>query len=155
MTYAKDTEVPADRSRAEIERTLQRYGARVKWPTHVGECWVWIGVIDSKGYGVASRSKTKKARAHRVFYEAFRGPIPEGLDIDHLCRLRACVNPAHMEPVTRRENVLRGEHPKVLAYWNGTCTRGHPMNGENLYISPGGQRQCRECRRRRDRERSR
>jgi hypothetical protein len=75
-----------------------------------------------------------------------KGPIPEGLEIDHLCRVQLCVNPEHLEAVTHRENMLRSPLPNFQAYVAGTCTRGHPMTGDNL----GGQRkdgrwQCKAC----------
>jgi hypothetical protein len=77
-------------------------------------CWEWTSTRMSAGYGQmwdGTRGRTQGA--HRLFYEAFIGPIPEGLELDHLCRNRACVRPDHLEPVTRRENLLRGAGTKL------------------------------------------
>ena len=80
------------------------------------------------------------ALAHRVAYELQVGPIPVGLQLDHLCRVRSCVNPAHLEPVTSAENTRRG-----LRAMKTHCPQGHPYAGENLLIRPTGQRRCRTC----------
>jgi hypothetical protein len=79
-------------------------------------CWLWQGTVASTGYGQIRHSVAGYGRtlmAHRFFWEQRNGPVPEGLDLDHLCRVRACCNPDHLEPVTRRENVLRGSRTKV------------------------------------------
>lgn len=80
-------------------------------PAHrpdLGPCWVWTAARHGKGYGMFSVDRKRKVRAHRFAYEMMVGPIPEGLDLDHLCRNRACVNPEHLEPVTRSVNLKRG-----------------------------------------------
>lgn len=72
-------------------------------------CWIWIMSLDGRGYAQMWDTRTRRLRrAHRVYYEVFVGPIPDGLHIDHLCRVTNCVNPAHLEPVTHRENLMRG-----------------------------------------------
>lgn len=87
--------------------------------THNGTpCWIWSG-SRVNGYGKICRGG-KKHRLHRLVYELFAGPIPDGLELDHLCRRRACCNPAHLEPVTRLENVRRGEKPARTI-----CPKGH------------------------------
>lgn len=152
--YAETTTVSSSKSRAEIEATLERYGRHLRIHGK-GGCWEWTGPRTINGYARMSLSKTRHCVAHRVIYELFRGPIPDGLDLDHLCRVRHCVNPAHLEPVTRRENVMRGESPKIKAHLAGRCVRGHEMTAQNTYISPKGVRQCRECNRIREARRSR
>ena len=107
-------------------------------------CWFWTGYLNEHGYGrVLWRKRTWLA--HRLSYEAFVGPIPAGLELDHLCRVRSCVNPTHMEPVTHGENVRRGEaSARKLAKTH--CRHGHPYSGENLIVEPiSGSRKCRTC----------
>lgn len=126
-----------------------------------GECWVWNACRDRHGYGmfgVGGRAGGN-ARAHRVSYELSVGPIPDGLVIDHLCRNRACVNPQHLEPVTMRTNILRGEAASALRESKAAithCPAGHPYSPENtIYRKGTGWRRCRECSRAEARERMR
>lgn len=108
-------------------------------------CWLWRGTILQGGYGQI-KVKKRKMQAHRFFYELLVGPIPEGLTIDHLCRVRNCVNPAHLEPVTGRENTLRGNNPAAQNARKTHCKRGHPLSGSNLRSSKDGrQRRCKTC----------
>jgi hypothetical protein len=116
-------------------------------------CWNWTGKINAYGYGVISLSRREigeriRSRvAHRVVYETVVGPIPEGLDLDHLCRNRRCVRPDHLEPVTRKENLRRGssEHSGGKTH----CKYGHEFTPENTIIHKHtGYRACRTCRNR-------
>jgi len=104
-----------------------------------GDCWLWTGSISSEGYGRYGHEYT-----HRLMYERYVGPIPEGLHLDHLCRNRICCNPTHLEPVTSRENFLRGESPGARALRTNFCKRGHEFTPENT-IHKQGYRTCRAC----------
>lgn len=119
-------------------------------------CWIWTGGVANHGYGeigVGSRvggAKRTKLLVHRLVYELLVGEIPDGLDIDHLCRNKICVNPAHLEPVTRRENLARGNGNITKTH----CPQGHPYDEANTYRKKsryGFQRICRTCERRRQR----
>lgn len=107
-------------------------------------CWVWqLALTPVTGYG-ALTIDYKQYKAHRVSYEVFVGPIPDGLHIDHLCRNRACVNPAHLEPVTPQVNMLRGESPGAKAHRRELCEHGHPY--AEFGVMRHGRRVCRFCR---------
>lgn len=128
----------------------ERFWAKVE---KTATCWLWKGARTSHGYGtfvVDGRRRSKKyGMAHRVAYELVVGPIPAGLTIDHLCRVPACVNPKHLEPVSMSVNVLRGDAPTKNAALNLAkthCPQGHPYSGANLYVYPDGRRGCRKCR---------
>lgn len=113
------------------------------------ECWHWTGTL-GRGYGLLWTGE-RLVVAHRWLYEREKGPIPDGLQLDHLCRVRACVNPAHLEPVTGRTNVLRGIGISAENARKTHCKYGHPLNGKNLY-KRNGKRHCRACRLRNERE---
>jgi HNH endonuclease len=108
-------------------------------------CWLWKGHRLAGGYGQVSMNDKMKL-AHRVVYEAFRGPIPEGLQLDHLCRNRGCVNPDHLEPVTQRVNTLRGLTLPAENSAKTHCKHGHPLSGDNLYVWNGSRGRIRACR---------
>lgn len=109
-------------------------------------CWLWMGPRKVSGYGVL-RSKRAGHGAHRVFYDLFVGPIPEGMEIDHLCRVPSCVNPDHLEAVTPEENRRRSLSPMGHMLRTNTCKRGHEMTPENSYSRPSHptRHQCRTC----------
>ena len=104
-------------------------------------CWLWLGGTDTSGYGQLWLNGRQKL-AHRYFYEMAYGLIPEGMQIDHLCRVRRCVNPDHLEVVTHIENIRRGTGSGSRTY----CPKGHPYDPSNTVFNSKGHRECRICR---------
>lgn len=111
---------------------------------------LWTANKGNGGYGLF-RVGSRNLLAHRFSYEALVGPIPDGLQIDHLCRIRACVAPDCLEPVTPRENTLRGNTSAAANAAKTHCLNGHPFDEQNTRIDSHGKRQCRECQRAYDR----
>ena len=160
MWYASGmskTEVP----QRVINRVFERLGEHSP-----DECWPWPGGLAS-GYGRVGWRENYKgywAAAHRIVWEALKGPIPEGLDLDHLChdpetctiasecQHRRCCNPDHLEPVTRKVNLARGGTIPARNSKITHCPKGHPYDGTNLFHDTKGRRNCRECVRARNRE---
>lgn len=118
----------------------------------LGPCWIWTGAVNVRsGYAqffIMDKGRDRVIRGHRHAYLTLVGPTPLGLD--HLCRVRRCVNPAHLEPASQAENLRRS--PIAVATINASkthCQQGHPLYGDNLYLYPNGSRDCRVCRRER------
>lgn len=113
-------------------------------------CWIWQGAKSKKGYGsIGIRIDGRKTTTspHRVTYEALVGSIPDGLHLDHLCRVPSCCNPDHLEPVTPGENIRRGVHPLINGSWHAEkthCPQGHLYDEANTRVYRGG-RHCRAC----------
>lgn len=129
----------------------------------VTPCWVWQGTKNEKGYARAQFHSGKNTRIHRLSYEAYIGPIPDGLQIDHLCSVTSCVNPAHLEPVTGTENrnrqsirngqTIGGKPPPNKGMSRGGwqrfathCQNGHELTPDNVAIRSDGGRRCIACR---------
>ncbi len=117
-------------------------------------CWLWMGGVNRDGYGHIRGYENRRIGVHRFAYELLVGSIPEGLEIDHLCRVRRCVNPEHLEPVPHRVNVLRGQAPSSANAHKTHCVHGHEFTPENTYVEPSnGYRKCRTCHLQQQRER--
>lgn len=106
-----------------------------------GDCWLWLAGVDRNGYG-RYNDQGRTTFAHRFAYQQIKGDIPNGLVLDHLCRVITCVNPEHLEPVTIGENVRRGI---ALMPRKTHCKNGHPISGDNIKLRSNGQPRCREC----------
>lgn len=111
-------------------------------------CWIWLGTTQ-RGYGVASigDGTGRQELAHRLIYQMLVGPTTPRQPLDHLCRNPLCVNPAHLEQVDDRVNLLRGRTITAVNAARTHCPEGHPYTGDNLYVAPDGARHCRACRR--------
>ena len=124
----------------------------------LGPCWVWTGGLFDNGYGqfiIMQGRRGSPKGAHRQAWELLRGPVPDGLHLDHLCRNHPCVNPDHLEPVTNAENNRRGVSPSAINDRKTYCDYDHEFTEENTYRPPKRPhtRQCRKCIRRREQER--
>lgn len=124
-----------------------------------GDCWEWLASTVA-GYGQIRIGKTEDGRtrtgkAYRVVYELLVGPVPPGLELDHLCRNKLCCNPDHLEPVTHAENIRRGQAPAGKSARSTHCKRGHAFTASNtLYYAPRNERICRTCSRLREMQRA-
>jgi len=106
-----------------------------------GDCWLWTASQRPNRYGQFS-ANGKGLLAHRVSYQWEHGPIPKGLEIDHLCRVRHCVKPSHLEAVTHQENIQRGANQNRI---KTHCPQGHPYTKTNTWLSKRNQRNCKRC----------
>ncbi|MDE1867836.1 MAG: HNH endonuclease [Thaumarchaeota archaeon] len=127
----------------------ERFISKIDFQSSKNGCWVWIGHIDRKGtqyeYGRFWFNNTN-AMAHRFSYEVLAGnKIPEGYQIDHLCKNQLCVNPKHLQAVPQQENSNRSNNPMAINSRRTECIRGHELSGVNLYIAKDGHRKCKKC----------
>ena len=129
---------------------MAKFDARWTLGAGVDACWEWTAGTNEMGYGLM-RAAGDRLLAHRISYTYWRGQIPDGLSLDHLCRNRRCVNPAHLEATTHRTNILRGVGFTAQHARKDECIHGHPLSGDNLWIDSRGSRVCRECNRGRSR----
>lgn len=136
---------PAERFAAKVNR-LGPWSLRHNAP---GRCHIWTRATNAKGYGRFWHNGRAEL-AYRWAYAAAHGPIPDGLEVDHRCRNRACVNPEHLEAVTHRVNVLRSSNVAALRAARTHCEpAGHPLTGANVRHRKNGTRQCIPCEARR------
>lgn len=125
-------------------RAWARFWAKVDKSDH---CWVWTAAKNPEGYGRFGMGQ-RLVYPHRLVAAHIYGAIPDGMVVDHLCRNPSCVRPDHLQIVSMRENTARGELAAVTRAYQQSkthCPRNHPYSGDNLYVNPSGQRQCREC----------
>ena len=131
----------------DLAALLERFRSSIV--PHDDGCWEWRAHKNSAGYGMFQVAGTGKVLAHRLAWELVHGPIPDGREIDHLCRNRACPNPAHLELVTPQENNSRGMSTSARHARQTHCHRGHPFTPEHTYVYPvgphEGRRRCRTC----------
>lgn len=127
---------------------VDKQGPPPAYRPELGPCWIWQGTVNNNGYGWISNNK-RGLLVHRVAYELLIGPIPQGLDLDHRCRVLRCCNPTHLEPVTHQENMRRGARAQQTH-----CKRGHPFDETNTERRSNGQRRCRVCSQANRRERT-
>lgn len=118
------------------------YETRLWSRIEFGDCWTWLGGLNAQGYGQIMRDG-KNVRTHRAVYELLVGPIPADLELDHLCRVRSCCNPDHLEPVSHKENVHRGTAGRFFRA--GTCSKGHSLKDAYSFPSNADRLICRTC----------
>ena len=123
---------------------VNKDGPLPEYNPELGNCWIWIGNIHTKGYG-QFRSRKNRVLAHRFSYELHNGNIDPNLNIDHLCRVRSCVRPTHLEQVSTKVNTLRGVGLTAINAIKQYCKNGHKFTKQNTYNRPLGGRTCRQC----------
>lgn len=135
-----------------MDKPARRWWAKVTlgsipdYAPELGPCWFWAAYVSSYGYGLfRDNLKDKMVPAHRWGYEMFHGTVDADLDMDHLCRVRHCVNPRHLEPVTRQVNILRGETFQARNAAVTACPKGHDYDDVNTVRDKQGRRRCRTC----------
>lgn len=145
--------MPGQRGLSLAERfwsKVDKNGPLPSWKPALGPCWLWTAATFDDGYAAfkmaSGRSGGRQRKAHIVSWELTRGAVPDGLQLDHLCRVRHCVRPDHLEPVTSQVNLLRS--PITFNGVNAAkthCPQSHPYDAVNTYLTSGGGRACRAC----------
>lgn len=124
---------------------IDRFWSRVTvMPTG---CWLWMGSLHPERYGIFCVDGRTRMFAHKWAYKALVGEYEDGLQLDHLCKVRQCVNPAHIDPVTPAVNNRRSNSRSARNLMKTHCVRGHPLSGPNLYVNYRGNRECKKCKR--------
>lgn len=141
----KEPQSAIDRFEKSINKTSGIYGEDNQYPT---ECWIWLKHKDTSGYG-RIYWKEKEIGAHCFSYIFYIGDIPINFEIDHLCRRRDCVNPDHLEAVTKQINIRRGKGPAAKHAKQTHCYNGHEFNEKNSRLE-GGRRRCKICKKQYD-----
>jgi len=126
--------------RPELPTTEERFWAKVEF----NDCWEWTGAKHPLGYGNFNAA-SHYISAHRFAYQVLVGDIPNRLVLDHLCRNTSCVNPDHLQPVLQSVNIRRGASPYAKKANARACVNGHPFSTSNTYLTKRGERKCREC----------
>ena len=139
-TYATHNEAMRKVEQEKALKQTKRFWSKV---VKTDTCWLWKAAINNTGYSIFW-GNGKLGAAHRFAYKLLVGEIPVGYDLDHLCRVRHCVNPAHLEPVTRQENLLRGQTITASNAAKTHCPKGHAFIGNNIKMNSGS-RKCRTC----------
>jgi hypothetical protein len=127
-----------------LDAKTDRNGPVPEYRPDLGPCWLWTG-SKVEGYGKLKVEGAYKL-AHRLVFECHGGPIAHGMQLDHLCRVRHCVNPSHLEQVTQTVNIMRGMSPIAINARKTHCSHGHLLEGGNVRIVRDGSRECVTCR---------
>lgn len=137
--------VCANRAIANARKIVYNKSYILSHRTIIKTCWEWTGAVNSDGYGIVNRASAGEALIHRLAFKLWNGPIASGLEIDHKCRNRRCINPRHLRAVTHRRNMLMAPHIATQIA-RTHCPSGHEYTTENTYISPSdNRRHCRKC----------
>jgi hypothetical protein len=125
---------------------LEKKLAKFAFPEPNSGCWLWGGALNRDGYGTIYVQGSKRKLAHRIIFESMRRPVPEGMHLDHLCRNRLCVNPDHLEIVSPRTNVLRGQGLTAVNARKTHCVQGHALTADNVWLDKRKSHTARKCR---------
>lgn len=125
---------------------VDRDGPLPEVAPELGQCWIWTASLDGRGYGQIGTGVGKGVvKAYRWAWVDANGDVPEGLELDHLCRVKQCVRPGHLQPVTQRTNNLRSNSASAQRARSTQCPQGHPYDDENTYVDRTRARHCRTC----------